>query len=365
MPASSPRRVRAHLFAFAAASLLLAAGQAAAEQSGPIRIGISQAISGANGDYFRRQVVNPAILAIEEFNAKGGVRGRKIEYVVEDNKANATTGASVARKLIDIDKVNMIFVSVTPATLATIAVAEEKKVLVMTVAEHPDITKSQWAARASTTSVQYGIAQARFAHETLKAKTAAIIREDNEAIRLQVDAFTKEFTKLGGKIVLVETYKSTDQDMRAQVAKAKDVNADVLNIPSTGQRVYGLVLKQAAELGYKPKAMIAREQVTHPEVQQLAGDLVKGVYYTGLKIDAEWNKSVFTKRFGYEADSFGAKSYDAVRIYLQALERAGTDDPEKVRDTLYAFRDYKGALGTWGFAGTGEPELFPEMRRIE
>ena len=88
-------------------------------------------------------------------------------------------------------------------------------------------------------------------------------------------------------------------------------------------------------------------------------------FVADAKIDAEWNKGVFTKRFGYEADSFGAKSYDAVRIYLQALERAGTDDPEKVRDTLYAFRDYKGALGAWGFAGTGEPELFPEMRRIE
>lgn len=351
---------------FVAAMLLLPVlALPAGAETKPIRIGISQAISGANGDYFRRQVVNPAILAIEEYNAKGGIRGRKIEYIVEDNKASATTGASVARKLIDIDGVDMIFVSVTPATLATIAVAEEKNVLVMTVAEHPDVTKSKWAARASTTSVQYGIAQARFVVETLKAKTAAIIREDNDAIRLQVDAFTKEFTKLGGKIVLVETYKSTDQDMRAQVAKAKSVDADVLNVPSTGQRVYGLLLKQAAEVGYTPKALIAREQVTHPEVRQLAGDLVRGVYYTGLKIDAAWNETVFKKRFSYDADSFGAKSYDAVRIYLQARERAGSDDPVKIRDTLYAFRDYKGALGNWGFAGTGEPELFPEMRRID
>lgn len=362
MPNIASRLSRRALLALAVLPML---PLAAAAESGPIRIGISQAISGANGDYFRKQVVNPAILAIEEFNAKGGVLGRKIEYIVEDNKASAATGASVARKLIGIDKVNMIFVSVTPATLATIAIAEEKKVMVMTVAEHPDVTKSKWAARASTTSVQYGIAQARFAVETLKAKTAAVIREDNDAIRLQVTAFTKEFEKLGGKVVLVETYKSTDQDMRAQVAKAKAVDADVLNIPSTGQRVYGLVLKQAAELGYKPKAMIAREQVTHPEVRQLAGDLVKGVYYTGLKIDEAWNKNVFQKRFGYPADSFGAKSYDAARIYLQAMARAGTDDPEKVRDALYAFRDYEGALGKWGFSGSGEPELYPAMLRIE
>ena len=347
-----------------ALALLPALPLSAAAESGPIRIGISQLISGANGDYFRKQLVNPAILAIEEFNKRGGIRGRKIEYFVEDNKGNAATGASVARKLIGIDHVSMIFVSVTPATLATIAVAEEKKVIVMTVAEHPDITKSKWAARASTTAVQYGIAQARFAVKKLKAKTVAFIREDNEAIRLQVRAFTKEFTKLGGKVVLVETFKSTDQDMRAQVAKAKAADADLLNISATGQRVYGLVLKQAAELGYKPKAVIAREQVQHPEVRKLAGDLVKGVYVTGLKINQDWNKNDFEKRFGYPADSFGAKSYDAVRIYLLALQRAGTDDPVKVRDTLYSYRDYDGALGKWGFNGSGEPELYPTITRI-
>ena len=357
----SPSRRLALVAAVAASAALLSPAHA----QDKIRIGISQAISGPNGDYFRKQVVNPAILAIEEFNAKGGIRGKQIEYFVEDNKANAATGAAVARKLISVDKVRMIFVSVTPATLATIPIAEESKVMVITVAEHPDITKSKWAARSTTTAVQYGLAQARFAAETLKARTAAVIREDNDAVRLQIDAFQKEFERLGGKVVLIETYKTNDLDFRAQVTKAKASNPDLLNISSTGHKPQALVLKQAGELGFKPKFILAREQVLHPEVREIAGDLVKGVYYTSLPIDAEWNEKVFKVRFGYPADPFGAKSYDGVRIYLMALERAGSDDPEKVRDTLYAFKNYKGALGTWGFTGTGEPELFPTIKQVE
>ena len=121
---------------------LTAAAQASAAEA--IKVGISQPISGANGDYFKRELVNPAILAIEQVNAKGGVLGHKVEYVIEDNKANAATALAVARKLIDIDHVSMISISITPAVLATLPIAEENHIVVMSAAQHPKIAQSPW-----------------------------------------------------------------------------------------------------------------------------------------------------------------------------------------------------------------------------
>src|SRR3984893_5033819 len=89
-----------------------APGPASAQEE--VKIGISQPISGANGDYFKRELVNPVILAIEEINAKGGLLGRKVGYVLEDHKANAATAQSIARKLTEIDKVLLISSSISP-----------------------------------------------------------------------------------------------------------------------------------------------------------------------------------------------------------------------------------------------------------
>jgi ABC-type branched-subunit amino acid transport system substrate-binding protein len=90
------------------AAALIVGGANPAHAQEKIKIGISQFISGANGDYFKRETVNPAILAIEEVNAKGGLLGHKVEYVVEDHKGNAAPAQAVAWKLISIDKVSMI-----------------------------------------------------------------------------------------------------------------------------------------------------------------------------------------------------------------------------------------------------------------
>lgn len=138
------------LSAIAVGSLL--ATYALPTQAEAIKIGISQPISGTNGDYFKRQFVNPAILAIEEFNAKGGLLGQKISYVIEDNRANAGTAQAVARKLVDVDRVSMISISISPAVLATLPISDPKQVIVMTVSQHPKILTSEWAALSTPTA---------------------------------------------------------------------------------------------------------------------------------------------------------------------------------------------------------------------
>ena len=107
------------------AIILFAVHNAAAEDQAPVKIGLSQIASGIAADYWSRQVNKPALLAIEDANQQGWIPGRKVAGILEDNQGSATTGAAVAHKLIEIDKVNMIFVAPTPAALATLPIAEE------------------------------------------------------------------------------------------------------------------------------------------------------------------------------------------------------------------------------------------------
>jgi branched-chain amino acid transport system substrate-binding protein len=340
---------------------LVCAGPAVAQD---IKIGISQPISGPNGDYFKRELVNPAILAIEEANAKGGVLGHKIEYVVEDHQGNAATALAVARKLIDIDHVSMISISISPAVLATLPVAEENHVVVMSAAQHPKIAESPWGFLSTPAAPAFGIAQARFAYNELKARTAGIIGENNDAVRTTTASFKKEFGALGGKLIDTETFNTNDQDFRAQLTKLRSANPDVLNLEPTAPHADGLMLKQAAELNFQPPHIISSDFIIDPQAREIAGNLVSGIYYTVVDFDHDWSDKVFKPRFGYDADGFAARIYDGVRIYLAAVEKAGTADPVKVRDTLRRLQGFHGVIGTWGYNGTGDPNMLPTVKRV-
>src|ERR1700729_4334985 len=132
--------LRLALVALAASAAMTAGGTRAQEKS-PITIGLSQIASGPYADYWNRQVNKPAMLAIDDVNAKGGVNGRKVVGIIEDNKGDATTGAAVAHKLIEIDQVNMIFVAPTPAALATLPIAEDAGVPIVSTSISPKISE--------------------------------------------------------------------------------------------------------------------------------------------------------------------------------------------------------------------------------
>jgi branched-chain amino acid transport system substrate-binding protein len=339
---------------FAASVLALSAGVVRAEG---IKIGISQPISGPNGDYFKRELVNPVILAIEQANAKGGVLGHKVEYVIEDSQGNAATAAAVAQKLIGIDKVSMISISISPAVLATLPIAEENNIVVMSAAQHPKIAQSPWGFMDTPMSTAFGEACGTYAATVLKAKTLGAIIENTDAIRLEIAAMKKAFEGAGGKVLDVETYNTGDSDYRAQLTKLRAAAPEVLYIEATAPHYDGVVVKQAAELGFQRKFTFSGDFIKDPPARAVAGDLVKGIYYAEVEFDHHWSDTVFKPRFGYDADGFAARSYDGAAIYLAAVAKAGTDDPVKVRDTLRNFADYHGVLGTWGYDGTGAPKM--------
>ena len=119
-----------------ALAVLGAARDPAADEA-PIKIGLSQIASGIAADYWSRQVNKPALLAIDGLQAAGWIKGRKVVGILEDNQGSATTRAAVAHKLIEIDKVNMIFVAPTPAAHANMPIAQDAGIPVVSTSISP------------------------------------------------------------------------------------------------------------------------------------------------------------------------------------------------------------------------------------
>lgn len=339
-------------------------GYAQSADQPPIKIGISQPMSGPSGDYMNRQHTVPALLAIDDINKEGGIGGRRVEGIVEDNKGDATVGLAVAHKLIEVDHVDAIFITPTPPTLSTLTIAEPAKVLVLSAAQSPKIAESPWGTSAAPAADQVGELFARFAIGR-KVKTVATLIEDNDALAITFQSFKAALEKAGVTLAAAEFFKPNSADFTGQLTKIRAVKPDLLYIHGVSATVYGYVLKQMSQLGFRPPFVIAFNQVTDPQVRQIAGDLINGVYFLRLPVDEEWNNRVFKPRAGFDADSNGAISYDAVHLYLLARRQAGTDDPEKIRDAMVNYTGYKGAVGPWGYGGKHVAQLPFEIGEIQ
>ncbi len=335
-----------------------------AQQKGEIKIGLSQIASGVAADYWARQVNKPALLAIDDANEKGGVNGRKVVGILEDNQGSATTGAAVAHKLIEIDKVSMIFVAPTPAVLATLPIAESAHVPVISTSISPKVSASPWGALAQPPADRQGLAYAKFVIEH-KFQRVADLTGQSDSDTIASKAFHDAVSKAGIKVVDTETYEVNAQDFTAQLTKIRAANPDCLLIQSLSGATYGFVLKQMAQLGFRPPTILTYYQIADPQTRKLAGDLVDGIYFIEIPVDPEWNARVFRPRMGYDADGNGALAYDAIALYLDAYATAGSDDPQKVRAAMLNYKGYKGAVGAWGYNGQPVTQVQYRVARMK
>jgi branched-chain amino acid transport system substrate-binding protein len=337
---------------------------AVAQEPAPIKIGLSQIASGIASDYWGRQVNKPALLAIDDANKNGGVNGRKVIGILEDNQGNATTGSAVAHKLIEIDNVNMIFVAPTPAVLATLPIAEQAHVPVVSTSISPKVSASPWGALAQPPADRQGQAYAKFiiGHHCTRI---ADLTGQSDSDRIASDAFAAALKEAGMKPVDTETYEVNAQDFTAQLTKIRAADPDCFLIQSLSGATYGFILKQMAQLGFRPATILTYYQIADPQTRQLAGDLVDGIYFIEIPVDPEWNARVFRPRMGYDADGNGALAYDAIALYLDAYAAAGSDDPKKVRETMLNYKGYKGAVGAWGYNGQPVTQVQYRVSRMK
>ena len=200
-----------------------------------------------------------ALLAIEEWNAKGGVLNKKITAVVEDSQCTPDPAVNAANKVIDQDKVKYIVGEVcSKASIPVSEIANSKKVIqISPTSTNPDVTVGKdgkvkdYVFRACFIDPFQGTVGAKFALDTLKAKNAFIMLDQaNDYVKGLAEFFEKAYTAGGGKIVGKETYTAKDTDFSAILAKVAAAKPDVVYLPDY-YNVVNLVTKQAKEKGIK------------------------------------------------------------------------------------------------------------------
>jgi branched-chain amino acid transport system substrate-binding protein len=338
------------IFALAVAAALPAHAQPAKGE--PYRIGIILPMTGPTADYgadFNRG----AVLAEEEINASGGIKGRPIKLVLGDSKNQPKDGVAEFKRMVEIEKVPAIISTMTGVILPQFALSRESKTPMICVgAITPEIRKG-----GPTVFSNYPLADdeereiAEYAIKTLGMKTAAIIYENSSYGKTLSAIFIEEFKKLGGKIIAEEVIEKGGRDFRSQLTRIRAANPPLI-VTYAYYGEAGLILRQSAELGIKAQFM------SHGSVQNKAfGDIAGPAANGFISASPRWDDNAprvkafiaqYKKKYGKEPDLYGPYFYDAVKMYAAAIEKGGYTK-EGIHKALKELKDFPGVNGVMNF----------------
>ncbi len=291
-----------------------------------------------------------ALLAIQEWNAKGGVLGMKIVPIVEDSQCTADPAVNAANKVINQDGVHYIIGEVcSGASIPVSEIANPAKVIeISPTSTNPNVTidkagkAKDYIFRACYIDPFQGGILAQFSSTRLKAKNAFIMYDQGNDYTVGLaNAFEAQFKKLGGKIVGKETYTSKDTDFSAILAKIKDAKPQVVLLPDY-YNIVNLVTKQAKEKGIIVP-FVGGDGWDSTDLDLEASD---GCYYTNHYSKDDPRKEVQNLLKAYAAayqddagngkvpDALAVLAYDATNLLLTAVKAAGSDNSTKVKVAL-------------------------------
>jgi len=301
--------------------------------------------------------------------------GKRLQLSVnyEDSKGDAADAVRAFRKLADQTRVDAVIGEVLSAnTLAIAPLAQELKVpLVVPASTAAGITKAgNFVMRVCFLDPEQGSAMASFARNDLKLSRVALLYEKgNDYSAGLAKAFQSAFTALGGRIVGESFLRGEDVDVRAQLVQIRDWQPEAVFLPMEYPTA-GQVLKQAASVGLKIQ-FLGGDAWSSPELFKIGGDAVNGSYITGHFASDSTNAVVqnfvagFKKRYGVLPSTMAALSYDAARITIDAALRAKGTSSEKLRDALFATRNYPGVTGKITVRPNGDADKDIMIMRVQ
>ncbi|MDR3595339.1 ABC transporter substrate-binding protein [Clostridium sp.] len=286
---------------------------------------------------------NGAKLAIKEINDAGGVLGKKLELVSEDDQNQAATAPNAITKLITQDKVTAVVGTyASKCSIPMAAVAKDSKVVMITpVSTNEKVTTEggDYVFRACFIDPLQGKVGAQFAAQNLKAKKVAMLYDvGNDYCVGIAKEFKTNFEASGGTVAYEKTYNAGESDFKAFLTEIKELNVDVLYLPDNYSTV-GLIAKQAREIGITAK-FLGSDSWGDLGVVKVGGDAVEGAYFTdhlSLKSDNAAIKKFaenYTKEYKTEPSTFAVLSYDSVYIVAQAIKNAGSTDEAAIKDAM-------------------------------
>jgi len=318
-----------------------------------IKIGVFEPLTGANGaggadEYDGIKLANK--LSPE-------VLGKKVQLVVVDNKSDKVEAANAATVLAQKEKVNAVLGSWgSSLSMAGGPIFAEAKIPAVAVsATNPAVTKgNDFYFRVCFLDPFQGTVGAAYAFNELKAKKVAIIREvSNDYSVGLAKFFVDHFVKLSGDekaIVATADYNTGDQDFSAQLTNIKQFEPDVIFAPGNYTES-ALIIKQARDLGITAK-FIGGDTWDINAFLEVGGAAVEGaIVSTFFANDVPINKTSeaflksFRDEYKKEPPAVAALGYDAYLVVLDAIKRANSAEPEKIREALTQTKDFEGSAG--------------------
>jgi branched-chain amino acid transport system substrate-binding protein len=297
---------------------------------------------------------NAIELAINEVNAAGGVKGKKIEIRVYDNQSKPEEAANAANRLINQDNVLLILGEVASTnSIAMATKAQPAKVpMISNASTNPKVTQiGDYIFRVCFIDPFQGYVMAKFAHDNLKINKVAVLRDlGSDYSQGLADVFERKFTEMGGKIVAGETYTKGSTDFRSQLTAIKRAAPDAIYIPGYYNDI-GLIARQARELGITAKLM-GGDGWDSEKLFELGGSAVEGSYFSNHYSPDDPNPRVqkfiasYKKAYGSVPDSLAALGYDAAMVAVDAIKRAPSFDRAAIRDAIAQTKNFHGVTGS-------------------
>lgn len=355
-------------------SLLMVAcgGKQEAKEAEVIKIGGLGPLTGPVAVY-GVSATNGAKLAFEEINKAGGILGKKIEFVLLDEKGDSTEAVTAYNRLIDEGIVALVGDITSKPTLAVAEIAAQDNMPMVTpTGTQFNITEAgPNVFRVCFTDPYQGVILANLAKNNLNAKTAAImVNTSSDYSDGIAQSFAEEAKKVGLKIVAQEGYAEGDKDFRAQLTKIAATNPDVLLVPEYYEQT-ALITTQAREVGIKAKFIgpdgwdgVAKA------LDASAYPAIENSYFTNHYSLEDTNEkiqnfaSAYRAKYKEDPSAFSALSYDAAYLVKEAIEKAGNTDKDAILKAMKEI-DFTGVTGHLNFDEKNNPVKAVTILRIE
>lgn len=329
-------------------------------QQGVVKIGLSAPITG-NYAEFGENFKYAVQMAADELNAKGGIRGRKVEIVVMDSKGDPKEAALIAQKFVqDKDIVAVIGDFTSTSCLAAAPIYERYGLVQLSpTASHPQFAPSgEYMFGIVGTQAGEGPFNVKYiAQEYLGLKSVAVIYINNDWGVATKDYFVKAADEYGLKVTISQPFFEGEKDFTATLTKIRQTNPEGIYIAAMYNEA-SLIARQIKKMGWNVK-MLAPSSVFSDSLLKLGGDAVEGLVtntFFALN-DPDPKVQAFIKEFrrraGRDPNLHAACAYDSMMILAQAIEKAGFDR-KAIRDALAATKNFQGITGSITFTKVGD-----------
>ena len=329
-------------------------------QTKPIKIGQIIPITGEaaeSGKYHKQG----AEIAIDKINAAGGIKGRKLTVVLEDDQTTNPGGVAALQKLLEDKEIPMILGSIRSTQVqAMLPTINEAKIPVAIGGTNYGLTHSgsQWVFRFRPHDGMSTKVVAKFLVEELKLKKIAIVHASDAFGNGARDNLIPAVKALGGEMVLDQAYNNQEKDFTGIVQALKKSGATGLSTYMTFSTDLGIFARQLKQQGIQV-AWVGSPSITAVDGRNLAGDALYGTYgVTDFDVDASPTSKAFAAaykaKFNQEPDLYASWCYDAVMVFGEAMKRSPDFKPENLRTAILSIQKFPGAEGEYNFDQNGD-----------